>query len=257
MVTPSNQSFLTPFLSASRLEKLATKQAEQWVNSPQQQEALLRLTNQIAQSNGLSPPTNIVILNDPTYNAFSTNLGEFYINKGVLDQAKPDEVAFLVAHEMAHLAKRDYKITELINIYLGTAGVVGMLMGSVGIAGCSLSACKAKPATLKAFIEAVEKKVHLLDKAMVAIGLMGFVAIKLRARLSYEMEGRADDNALRYLKQSGLPTTGYRQACVQFQKLENNLMRNPFNWGTFLLFRDHPPNVKRFQRLQQQEATLH
>jgi len=54
---------------------------------------------------------NIVVLDDPTVNAAALPGGYLMVNKGLIDALTPDQVAFVIAHEISHVQLRHFAVT--------------------------------------------------------------------------------------------------------------------------------------------------
>lgn len=54
---------------------------------------------------------NVVVVPDPTVNAAALPGGFMMVNKGLLDALSPDEVAFVLAHEVSHVQLRHFATT--------------------------------------------------------------------------------------------------------------------------------------------------
>ncbi|PHK93775.1 zinc metalloprotease HtpX [Pseudoroseomonas rhizosphaerae] len=94
---------------------------------PQDAPELYRMTAQLAQNAGLPMPA-LYIIHEDQPNAFATgrNPGNaaVAVNTGLLNRMPPDEVAGVIAHELAHIRNRD---TLIMTITACLAGAIGML----------------------------------------------------------------------------------------------------------------------------------
>ena len=65
----------------------------------------------IAASDRPDMVVNVIVVPDPTVNAAALPGGFLMINKGLLDGLTPDEVAFVLAHEISHVQLRHFATT--------------------------------------------------------------------------------------------------------------------------------------------------
>lgn len=96
------------------------------LDDPTQLRYIKELGDHIAQVSDRNYLTyHFSILDEGGINAFSLPGGYIFVNKGLLDHANKDEVAFVLAHEIAHVAAR-HSVKRLqaslgINLLLGLA----------------------------------------------------------------------------------------------------------------------------------------
>lgn len=92
----------------------------------------LKLFNSIYSQTNLGKPLDIVIVNDNQINAFAVPGGLFAINTGLLTASKNmDEVAGVVAHEIAHVTQRHYSRSREAFKGQGLLSLAGLLAGLV------------------------------------------------------------------------------------------------------------------------------
>lgn len=94
------------------------------------QVALARLVEQIQDAAGITVASDVQVLSTALPNAFALPGGRVYVSSGLLQKAaNADEVAGVIAHELAHLQNRD-GMRRLIRAG-GTGFLVGILFGDV------------------------------------------------------------------------------------------------------------------------------
>jgi heat shock protein HtpX len=103
--------------------------------TPQEAPELYGMTQQLAQRAGLPMPALYVIHEDQP-NAFATGRsperGAVAVNTGLLDMMSREEVAGVIAHELAHIKHRDtliMAVTATIAGAIGFLGQFGFMMG--------------------------------------------------------------------------------------------------------------------------------
>jgi predicted Zn-dependent protease len=91
-------------------------------------EAFAKLMQHIETAAALPIPLTALVVRHPEENAITLPGGYIYIFKGLLDKARsPDELAGVIAHEVAHVAHRDGTRTVLQGA--GLSLLFGMLLG--------------------------------------------------------------------------------------------------------------------------------
>ncbi|WP_197460526.1 M48 family metallopeptidase [Thermodesulfatator autotrophicus] len=99
-------------------------------------------------------PFRFYVIKDPSLNAFALPGGYIFVNTGLLEEIdREDELAGVIAHELAHvqarhLAKRIEKLTRL-NLATAAVTIVGLLLGG-GQAGQAIAVTSSALATTKA-----------------------------------------------------------------------------------------------------------
>ena len=82
------------------------------VDDPQIQADVEELTRRlVAASDRPDMILNVIVVPDPTVNAAALPGGFLMINQGLLDALSPDEVAFVIAHEISHVQLRHFATT--------------------------------------------------------------------------------------------------------------------------------------------------
>ena len=115
---------------------------------------------------------SVRVIDHPMVNAFAAPGGNIVIFRGLIDKADmPEEVAGVLAHEMAHVVHRDP--TRLALQSAGTVGILGLLIGDFSGGAAAL----------------------VLTERLIA------------ASYSQDAEARADMFAVEVLAKAGLPST--------------------------------------------------
>lgn len=107
------------------------------VNDPWLQQSLESMVWQINAVARADAPMALVVINDPQINAFAVPAGLIGINVGLINKANSmDEVASVVAHEIAHVSQRHYQYrndekTKQLLLQLGgmAAGIAAAKVG--------------------------------------------------------------------------------------------------------------------------------
>ena len=80
----------------------------------------------------LGQPIALVVVNDPQINAFAVPGGLFALNTGLLNSAKHmDEVAGVMAHEIAHVTQRHYSRSQEAFKGQGLLALAGIVVGAL------------------------------------------------------------------------------------------------------------------------------
>ncbi len=144
--------------------------------------ALNRLTARLEKAAGAHVPLTVRVLDHKMVNAFALPGGQIVLFRGLLAAAStPEEVAGVLAHEMAHVVHRDP--TRLTLRSAGSAGILGVLLGDFTGAGATVA----------------------LSEALLSTGYQR------------KAEAAADIFATRLLAQQGLPTAPF---AAFFEKLD-------------------------------------
>ncbi|WP_303672737.1 M48 family metallopeptidase [Vampirovibrio chlorellavorus] len=188
---------------------------------------LTRMARQIAARNGIPKPHKILIVNKPFYNAAAYGNGTVVFHLDALKQAKsPEELAFVLAHELSHVQFEDVKAKKVRH---GIAVGVALLADE-----------------LAAWVFRVRSLVKSLGiSLLVPIGSFQWAAFMER-----KDEARADTNAIRLLAKAGFGTDGYLSA---FENMAHN--KSKAQWWRQLEWKiygeNHPSLSKRVQAISQ------
>lgn len=100
------------------------------LKNPWLEDQLLYVFSNILSQTQLSAPIGLVILNDPQINAFAVPGGLFALNTGLIASAKNiDEVAGVMAHEVAHVTQRHYSRSQETFKGQGLLALAGLIAG--------------------------------------------------------------------------------------------------------------------------------
>lgn len=107
-------------------------------SNPSGMDALARLEKRLADTLPAEQrPIRVVVVNDPLVNAMALPGGNIILFRGLLDQAESaDEVAGVLAHEMAHVAER-HPLAAAIRA-VGVASLATLMTGDVSTLVASL-----------------------------------------------------------------------------------------------------------------------
>lgn len=133
--------------------------------------ALARMTERLEAAAPIHVPLTVQVVRARMVNAFALPGGQIVLFEGLLKATEtPEELAGVLAHEMAHVANRDP--TRLTLRSAGAAGVLGLLLGDFTGAGVAVA----------------------LSEALI------------RSGYQRDAEAAADEFALTLLTREGLPT---------------------------------------------------
>ncbi len=102
------------------------------LNNPWLEDQLFSTFAHILSQTQLSKPIALVVVNDPQINAFAVPGGLFALNTGLLSSAKNmDEVAGVMAHEIAHVTQRHYSRSQEAFKGQGLLALAGIVVGAL------------------------------------------------------------------------------------------------------------------------------
>jgi beta-barrel assembly-enhancing protease len=102
------------------------------VNEPWLQDQFMGIFSRILSQTQLGRPIALVIIRDPQINAFAVPGGLFALNTGLVTSSKNmDEVAGVMAHEIAHVTQRHYSRSQEAFKGQGLLALAGILVGAV------------------------------------------------------------------------------------------------------------------------------
>ena len=91
----------------------------------------LQVFSGILSQTQLGQPIGLVIIKDPQINAFAVPGGLFALNTGLITSAKNlDEIAGVMAHEIAHVAQRHYSRSQEAFKGQGLLALAGIIVGA-------------------------------------------------------------------------------------------------------------------------------
>ncbi|MDD2946226.1 MAG: M48 family metalloprotease [Acinetobacter sp.] len=102
------------------------------LQNPWLEDQLGSVFSHILSQTQLGQPIGLVIIDDPQINAFAVPGGLFAINTGLITSARNmDEVAGVMAHEVAHVSQRHYSRSQEAFKGQGLLTVAGLLVGAL------------------------------------------------------------------------------------------------------------------------------
>ncbi|WP_298143454.1 M48 family metalloprotease [uncultured Acinetobacter sp.] len=102
------------------------------LNNPWLEDQLFATFSHILTQTQLSNPIALIVVNDPQINAFAVPGGLFALNTGLLNSAKNmDEVAGVMAHEIAHVTQRHYSRSQDAFKGQGILALAGVVVGAL------------------------------------------------------------------------------------------------------------------------------
>ncbi|WP_347453878.1 M48 family metalloprotease [Acinetobacter thermotolerans] len=102
------------------------------IENPWMEDQLFSVFSHILSQTQLQQPIGLVIVNDPQINAFAVPGGLFALNLGLLNSARNmDEVAGVMAHEIAHVTQRHYSRSQEAFKGQGLLALAGILVGAL------------------------------------------------------------------------------------------------------------------------------
>lgn len=95
------------------------------------EDQFLQVFSGILSQTRLGQPIGLVIIKDPQINAFAVPGGLFALNTGLITSAKNlDEIAGVMAHEIAHVAQRHYSRSQEAFKGQGLLALAGIIVGA-------------------------------------------------------------------------------------------------------------------------------
>ncbi|QQV09507.1 M48 family metalloprotease [Acinetobacter johnsonii] len=100
--------------------------------NPWLEDQLMNAFSSILSQTQLGQPIGLVVINDPQINAFAVPGGLFALNAGLITNANNmDEVAGVMAHEIAHVTQRHYSRSQEAFKGQGLLALAGILVGAL------------------------------------------------------------------------------------------------------------------------------
>ncbi|MBY0336694.1 MAG: zinc metalloprotease HtpX [Acetobacteraceae bacterium] len=211
--------------------------------SPQEAPDLYAMTQQLAQRAGLPMPALYVIHEDQP-NAFATGRsperGAVAVNTGLLDMMSREEVAGVIAHELAHIKHRD---TLIMAVTATLAGAIGFLAQFGMVLG-----------------RGRDSRVNPIA-GLVMMLLGPLAAVLVQAAISRSREYEADAEGARICGDPTWLASGLsrleqykhgrvNQAAEANPAMAHMFIINPLSGGALAgLFSTHPPTEQRVARL--------
>ena len=102
------------------------------MQNPWLEDQLLSVFSHILSQTQLQQPIGLLVINDPQINAFAVPGGLFALNAGLINSARNmDEVAGVMAHEIAHVTQRHYSRSQDAFKGQGLLALAGILVGAL------------------------------------------------------------------------------------------------------------------------------
>ncbi|WP_410160616.1 M48 family metalloprotease [Acinetobacter cumulans] len=102
------------------------------MHNPWLEDRLLSTFTHLLSQTKLNQPIGLLVINDPQINAFAVPGGLFAMNAGLINAAKNmDEVAGVMAHEIAHVSQRHYSRSQEAFKGQGFLTLAGLLVGAL------------------------------------------------------------------------------------------------------------------------------
>ena len=102
------------------------------LQNPWLEDRLYAVFSHILSQTQLSQPVGLLIINDPQINAFAVPGGLFALNAGLINSARNmDEMAGVMAHEIAHVTQRHYSRSQEAFKGQGLLSLAGILVGAL------------------------------------------------------------------------------------------------------------------------------
>ena len=219
---------------------------------------LFNVVEELAISGGLPLP-EIWIIEDPALNAFATGRDPAHaavaITRGLRERLTRDELAGVMAHELAHIRSHDIRFAMLMATLVGMIAFAAEVFLRIGIRGGGRQSGGGKGGNPIAIV--------LLIVAVLFLILSPIVAMAIRMAFSRQREYLADAqavdlsrdprgliSALRKLGESRVPVAIHNAAIAPLYMVEPAKARSagqPEKAGTF---DTHPPLAERIRRLE-------
>ncbi len=102
------------------------------LQNPWLEDRLYSVFSHILSQTQLNQPVGLLIINDPQINAFAVPGGLFALNAGLINSARNmDEMAGVMAHEIAHVTQRHYSRSQEAFKGQGLLSLAGILVGAL------------------------------------------------------------------------------------------------------------------------------
>lgn len=102
------------------------------VQNPWLEDQLFSVFSHLLSQTQMGQPIGLLIINDPQINAFAVPGGLFALNTGLVTSARNmDEVAGVMAHEIAHVTQRHYSRSQEAFKGQGLLALAGVLVGAL------------------------------------------------------------------------------------------------------------------------------
>lgn len=224
-------------------DKMALKMSRAREVTPVEAPELHRLVEALAQRAGIPKPS-VHLIDSPTPNAFATGRspakGAVAATTGLMQMLNRDELAGVMAHEIAHIKNRDTLISSIAATIAGAISMIAdMAMWSMIFGGGD-----EEEGGAGGFVMLILAPIAALIIQMAISRSREFVADAEGARILGDPQPLAD--ALRKLE------IGVKQRPMQVSPATSHLyIVNPVFGGMAGLFSTHPATEKRIAKLQE------
>jgi heat shock protein HtpX len=225
-------------------DKMALKMSGAREVTPEEAPELHRLVETLAKRAGIPKP-RVHLIDSPTPNAFATGRspshGAVAATTGLLQMLNRDEIAGVMAHEIAHIKNRDTLISSIAATFAGAISMIAdMAFWSAIFGGGDEEEGGGAGGFLMLFLAPIAALIIQLAISR----SREFVADAEGARILGDPKPLAD--ALRKLE------AGVRQQPMQVSPATSHLyIVNPVFGGLASLFSTHPPTEKRIAKLEE------
>ncbi|HHY55796.1 MAG TPA: zinc metalloprotease HtpX [Chloroflexi bacterium] len=225
-------------------DKMALKMSRAREVTPAEAPELHRMVEVLAQRAGIPKP-GVYIIDSPTPNAFATGRspakGAVAVTTGILQVLSRDELAGVMAHELAHIKNRDTLISSIAATIAGAISMIAdMAMWSMIFGGGD----EEEGGGAGGFVMLILAPIAALIIQMAISRSREFVADAEGARILGDPQPLAD--ALRKIEMS------VKQRPMEVSPATSHLyIINPVFGGLAGLFSTHPATEKRIAKLQE------
>ena len=224
-------------------DKMALKMSRAREVTPAEAPELHRMVEILAQRAGIPKPS-VHIIDSPAPNAFATGRspakGAVAVTTGITQVLNRDELAGVIAHELAHIKNRD---TLISSIAATSAGAISMI-ADMAIWSMIFGGGDEEESSAGGFLMLILAPIAALIIQMAISRSREFVADAEGARILGDPQPLAD--ALRKIESS------VKQRPMEVQPATSHLyIINPVFGGLAGLFSTHPATEKRIAKLQE------
>ena len=229
-------------------DKIVLRASKAQIADPEEWPELCNVVREISIAAGMAVPPRVAIIHDSAPNAFATGRDPEHAvvacTTGLLEIMDREELAGVIAHEIAHVTSRDVTTMTIAATTAGAVALIGDLAWRVGLGGANK-----------------KDRGPLAAVALVAVILAPLAALLLKAALSRSRETAADARAVEYTRNP----RGLRQA---LEKLSDNTtvvknrntamahmwIESPLGGKSRNLFSTHPLITERIENLKKLEG---
>jgi heat shock protein HtpX len=194
------------------------------------------------------PMPKIYLEETDSLNAFATgrnpSRGAVAFTRGLIENLSPQEIKFVVAHELSHIKNRDTRTMAAVSVLVGSIQLISELLWRSSI------------------MNKVREKDNTGYSNFVYLALLivaPIIAMFIQLAISRKREFKADSTAVEFTGDKSNAMTGLKKLSLyHFDKPQLNrataslYISNPLNSESLLdrLFSTHPPIEKRIENIQ-------